>query len=130
MGGGKTQLSFLRTCTLLIICALCAISCSNTHSAQASSIEFSEALFHNHDSLLYYAERAFLRDDPKGQYVLGASSYLRLQGNMPDSLYTLPLWEADFMLIRAAEQDYQPAIDLIRLLQANGEWHHEIIEIK
>lgn len=91
-------------------------------------VEIRASLFFNPDSLLKYAELAYLHDDPKGLFVTGAAAYLREQGEMPDSCTTVPLDEADIMLLRAAELGYPDALNLIRCLAAHGCWHHSVPE--
>ena len=125
IGGGKSTRLVCQTLLLLIICATFG-ACAKPKPADGEPVEISASLFYNHDSVLYYAERAYMYDDAKGQFVLGAAAYLRRQGDLPDEIYTLPLNQADSMLIRSAEQGYQPAIDLIRCLNDHEEWHHDL----
>jgi hypothetical protein len=82
-------------------------------------------MLYSRDSLLYYAERAYTLDDPKGQYVIAAASYLQQQGEVPPELYTISQDEADTMLMRSAAQGYQPAIESIRCLKECGMWRHQ-----
>jgi hypothetical protein len=81
-------------------------------------------MLYSRDSLLYYPERAYPLDDPKGQYVIAAASYLQQQGEVPPELYTISQDEADTMLMRSAAQGYQPAIESIRCLKECGMWRH------
>jgi len=83
------------------------------------------SLFHNRDSVNYYAERAYKLDDPQGQFVVGACYYLRKQGDLPDDIYVVSHNEADSMLIFSAAQGYEPAINLIHCLHENGAWRWE-----
>ena len=83
------------------------------------------SLFHNRDSVNFYAERAYKLDDPMGQFVVGACYYLREQGDLPDDIYTVSHNEADSMLIFSASQGFEPAINLIHCLHENGEWRWE-----
>ena len=84
------------------------------------------SLFFDRDSVNYYAERAYRFDDPQGQFVVGACYYLREQGELPEEIYTVSREEADDMLWHSAEQGFQPAIDLIHCLSANGAWNRTI----
>ena len=94
-------------------------------------VEIPASIFFNQDSLNAYAELAYLHDDPKGLFVTGAAAYLRAQDpNFPDSCTTVSLDEADIMLLRAAELGYPDALNLIRCLDAHGQWHHSIPESK
>ncbi len=116
---------------LVIACALLFSACTRCSQRPADEIERVEiraSLFFNPDSLCYYAALAYKDDDPKGLFVTGAAAYLREQGQMPDSCTTVPLDEADIMLLRAAELGYPDAIKLIRCLAAHGCWHHSIPE--
>ena len=123
-------------CTFLIS----ACSSSNQKSSdtalerQAASIEpvdVSKALYHNPDSLLYYAERAYLHDDPKGLFVTGAAAYLRAQDpNFPDSCTTVPLDEARVMLQHASDLGHPDAARLIHCLQSGGCWDSSNPETK
>ena len=80
---------------------------------------------------MYYAERAYMLDDPKGQFVVGTCYYLRCQNGaghadtLPDYIYTVSRAEADTMLMLSAAQNYQPAIDLIHCLRESGCWYHD-----
>ena len=69
--------------------------------------------FHDHDTYLSYAERAFLDDDPEGLYVLGAAYYLRQEGLLPDEIYTVSQSDADEFLDVSSAQGYDPARTLI-----------------
>ena len=82
----------------------------------------------NHDSLLFYAERAYLHDDPKGLYVMGVAARMREAGELPDSLYAVSVDEGDIMLLRSAELGYPEALQFIRSLDRRGEWNHSIPE--
>ena len=86
------------------------------------------SLFHNRDSVNYYAERAYLLDDPKGQYIVGVCYYLRQQGDLPEEIYAVSHDEADEMLWFSSCQGFQPAIDFIHALDANGAWAHRLPE--
>lgn len=120
MKNRSTFFLLLFTCTLLSACT------SGNGQNESTPVDVPASLFYNHDSIMFYAERAYMQDDAKGQFVLGAAAYLRRQGDLPDEIYTLPLNQADSMLIRSAEQGYQPAIDLIRCLNDHEEWHHDL----
>lgn len=138
MGGGKIKLPIISLLTLVLILFL-AVFLKGYHdgkhqkfcspiSVTSPAVEVSAALFHCRDSVNYYAERAFLSDDPKGCFVVGACYYLRKQGDLPDEIYTVSRSQADSFLMISAAQNYQPALDLIQCLQSEGCWHHDFPE--
>ena len=109
-------LFLLSTCTLLSACTCCSNKKASTDDLPRP-VQVRKSLFHNPDSLLFYAERAYLNDDPKGLYVTGAAAFLRAQDPFyPDSCTTVPLDEASIMLRRAAELGHEDAISLIQCL--------------
>ena len=139
MGGGRNQLCILRTLCVVIVCAFCCAACTKPQPSKAASpscerssaVQVRKSLFHNPDSLLYYAERAYLHDDPVGLYVTGAAAYLRAQDPaFPDSCTTVPLSEASIMLKRAAELGHSDAITLIHCLQESNCWEEEPLNEK
>ena len=95
---------------------------------KSEAVEVSRDLFFNADSLLYYAELAYLHEDPQGLYVTGAACYMKLDGLLPDSLTTVRRDEADIMLLRAAQLGHADALQLIRCLDGQGMWRHSIPE--
>ena len=109
----------LFTCTLLTAC-----TCGNDKEEASTPVKIPASIFHNRDSVMYYAALAYKDDDPKGQFVVGACYYLRQQGELPDTIYAVGREEADEFLMLSAQQGYQPALDLIHCLQENGEWKH------
>ena len=122
-------ISLLSTCTLLSACTCCSKK-SDTGDAPRP-VQVSKAIFHNPDSLLAYAERAYLHDDPDGLYVTGAAAYLRANDpNYPDSCTTVPLLEASVMLKRAAELGHADAAKLILCLQESNCWVEEPLNDK
>ena len=136
IGGGKSQPS-IRAILLVIICA-CVCACSKpTNDTRAVSLppvtdeaedapqplQVRKSLYHNPDSLLYYAELAYRHDDPQGLFITGSAAYLRAQDPFfPDSCTTVPLDEANIMLLRAADLGHAPAQQLIHCLQSSGAW--------
>ena len=123
----------LLCCALPFLCALLFSACtrgSQRQTNEAPQVEIPASIFFNPDSLVKYAELAYLHDDPKGLFVTGAAAYLRQQGEMPDSCTTVPLNEADIMLLHAAELGNVDALNLIRCLAAHGSWNHSIPETK
>ena len=120
------------------MCAFLFNACTRCNENKIASRQTDEiervkiplSLFCNGDSLLKYAELAYLHDDPKGLFVTGAAAYIREDGHMPDSCTTVPLDEADIMLLRAAELGNEDALTLIRCLAAHGQWKHSIPECK
>ena len=134
MGGGRNQLCILRTLCVVIVCAFCCAACSKPQPSKAASpaseqpspVQVRKSLFHNPDSLLYYAALAYKDDDPDGLYVTGAAAYLRAQDPaFPDSCTTVPLSEASIMLKRAAELGQPDAQTLIHCLQESNCWEEE-----
>ena len=137
MGGGKSQPSILRGIALLIVCALvCACSSSNSDTSTPEPnqdilipVRMDNSLYYNPDSLLHYAELAYLHDDPQGLYITGSAAYLRTQDpNFPDSCTTVPLDEADIMLLRSAELGCDDACRMIHSLELMDLWNHSIPE--
>ena len=131
MGGGKfaARILILALLIVLLLFAFLQGFRSVTKPAVTSTeVEVRASLFFNRDSVNYYAERAYLLDDPKGQFVVGACYYLRQQGDLPDEIYAVSHDEADDFLIRSALQGYQPALNLIHCLHANGAWAHRLPE--
>ena len=121
---------------LLFTCTLFLSACTSNKDSKATTsevepVDVSKALFHNPDSLNFYAAIAYKDDDPKGLFVTGAAAYLRAQDpNFPDSCTTVSLDEADIMLLHAAELGHADALKLIRCLDAHGQWKHSIPEPK
>ena len=102
------------------------------YRAASSPVEVSSSVFCDPDSLLYYAERAFLDEDPRGLFVTGAAAYLKWQdpASFPASCTTVSRDEADIMLLRAAELGNPDARQLILCLHKNGVWKHSLPENK
>ena len=98
---------------------------SDEQAVTSTPVDVRASLFHNRDSVNYYAERAYKLDDPQGQFVVGACYYLRKQGDLPDDIYVVSHNEADSMLIFSAAQGFEPAINLIHCLHENGAWRWE-----
>ena len=98
------------------------------YRAASSPVEVSSSVFCDPDSLLYYAERAYLDEDPRGLFVTGAAAYLKWQDpeSFPASCTTVSRDEADIMLLRAAELGNPDARQLILCLHKNGAWHHSL----
>ena len=112
----------LFTCTLFLLC-----TCGNRSKAskgdESHPTVVSKSLFHNPDSLLFWAERAYMHDDPKGLYITGAAAFLRIEDpDFPDSCTTVPVEEARIMLLRAAELGNADAQNLIHCMQESGVW--------
>ena len=113
---------------LAITCTLLLGACTS----KEQPVEVSSAVFYNHDSLSYYAALAYKDDDPRGLFITGAAAYLKWQGDLPDSLglTTVPLDEADIMLLHAADLGNEDAKNLILCLHKNGCWHHSLPDTK
>ena len=99
--------------------------CKKQQPEVNAPVEIRLSLFNHRDSVMYWAQRAYEQNDPKGQFVVGACYYIRMDGHLPDEITTVSRAEADTMLMLSASQNYQPAIDLIHCLHQNGCWHHE-----
>ena len=126
----KKRYFLLNTCTLFLS-ACTSDKASKATTSEVEPVDVSKALFHNPDSLNFYAAIAYKDDDPKGLFVTGAAAYLRAQDpNFPDSCTTVSLDEADIMLLHAAELGNSDALKLIRCLDAHGQWKHSIPEPK
>ena len=110
---------------LMFACAVIMTACKPS----PKPVTVSRSLFHNPDSLLFWAERAYMHDDPQGLYITGAAAFLRIQDpDFPDSCTTVPIEEARIMLLRAAELNEPNAKQLIHCLQSEGCWHHSLPE--
>ena len=118
------------TCTLFAFACTC---CNNSNKSNSlplregagvgSPVQVRASLFHNPDSLLFYAEKAYLEDDAYGLYVTGAAAFLRENNpDFPDSCTTVPLDEARIMLLRAAELGNEDAQTLIHCLELDSDW--------
>ena len=118
----------LFTCTLFLLC-----TCGNRSKAskgdESHPTVVSKSLYHNPDSLLFWAKRAYMHDDPQGLYITGAAAFLRIQDpDFPDSCTTVPIEEARIMLLRAAELNEPNAKQLIHCLQSEGCWEDRVTE--
>ncbi len=92
-------------------------------------VEIRLSLYHNPDSLAYYAALAYKDEDPKGLYVTGVASYLALFDEWPDSLTTVSYEDEGWLMIwRAAQLNYPDAVQLIHCMSASGIWNHSIPE--
>lgn len=98
--------------------------CDENSKFAPEAVEVPMSIFYNRDSIDFYARKAFLEEDAKGLFVMGAATYLQRQGDMPKSIATMPLEDADDMLMLSAGKHYQPAIDLINCLRKHGQWRH------
>ena len=115
-------ISLLFACTLFLVACTCGNS-AKTATENPDAVPVSKALYHNPDSLLFYAELAYLHDDPKGLYVTAVAAFLRAQDpNFPDSCTTVPLDEARIMLQHSADLGYPDAVKSLRCLQKHGQW--------
>jgi len=104
---------------LMFMCAVIMTACKPS----PKPVTVSKSLFYNPDSLLYWAQRAYMHDDPQGLYITGAAAFLRIQDpDFPDSCTTVPIEEARIMLLRAAELNEPNAKQLIHCLRSEGCW--------
>lgn len=121
------------TCTLFAFACTCCNNNSNSTDSpsfrkglgegSSQPVQVSASLFHNPDSLLFYAEKAYLEDDAYGLYVTGAAAFLRENNpDFPDSCTTVPLDEARIMLLRAAELGNEDAKNLVHCLELDADW--------
>ena len=117
----------LFTFTLLSACTCCS---KKADKDAAQPVPVRKSLFHNRDSILYYADLAYNQEDPKGLFVMAVAAYLREDGTLPDSITTVSLDEAEIMLLRSAELGYPDALQAIRCLSSHGMWSHSIPEPK
>ena len=122
MGGGKNEplRMLVAAVAALILCA-----CAPKPNSQSYFLNEYDSVFQSRDSLLWYASRAYMCDDAKGQFVTGAAPYLQREGKVPDWIYTLPLDQADTMLMMSAQQGFEPAVAFIGVLVEEGKWEHE-----
>ena len=124
----KSILLLAFTCTLSV--SACTSGNRNENNSEPQPVPVSKALFHNPDSLSYYAALAYKYEDPKGLFVTGVAARLALQPGWPDSLTTVSKDEGDIMLLRSAELGYPDAIQAIRCLDYHGCWGHSVPETK
>ena len=82
----------------------------------------------NRDSMLYYAERAYLDNDPKALFLTAAGYYAKSNGLYPDTLYipTVDRQTAEEFLYLSASMDFPPAVRLVNLLRLQGEWAYAV----
>ena len=120
---------------LSLVCALCAACTSNAGQQSSNDQQYAgpvpvrRSLYHNPDSLAYYAALAYKDEDPQGLFVTGVAAWLRrLDEHFPDSVTTVSFEEADIMLLRAAQLGHQDAIRAIHCLDSAGLWHHSLPE--
>lgn len=74
-----------------------------------------------------YARRAYIDDDPAALYITGTAAYLHAADSAArDSLSVVPLDEADIMLLRACELNYEPAYIVVHYLDQLGLWSHSV----
>jgi hypothetical protein len=101
------------------------------YRAASSPVEVSSSVFCDPDSLLYYAERAYMDEDPRGLFITGAAAYLKWQdpAAFPASCTTVSRDEADIMLLRAAELGNPDAIKYIKCCEYHGTWSHFVPSI-
>jgi len=90
-------------------------------------VEIRKSLIYNGDSLAYFAERAYLHDDPDALFITGLASFISVQDpDFPDSIYTVPIDEAEIMLLHAAELHQPDALQYIQCLDKQGHWHRSL----
>ena len=121
------------TCTLVALACTCCNSKNNNSTDSPSfrkgsgegpsPVQVRASLFHNPDSLCYYAALAYKDDDAYGLYVTGAAAFLReFNPDFPDSCTTVPLDEARIMLLHARDLGSADAQNLINCLRNEGVW--------
>ena len=116
---------------LAVTCTLILGACtSKEKQATSTPVDVPASIFHNPDSLCYYAALAYKDEDPRGLFVTGAAAYLKWQDpeSFPENCTTVSRDEADIMLLRAAELGNEDAKNLIHCLHENGAWHHSLPE--
>ena len=82
------------------------------------------SILFNRDSVLHYAEQAYLDNEPKALFITAAGYYAQANGLYPDTV-SVPVIDrktAEQFLFLSALMDYPPAIRLVRNLRANGDW--------
>ena len=118
----------LFTCTTLCVSCTCSNNKVSTED-EPRPVNISLALYHDRDSLAFYAQKAYEEEDPKGLYVTGVASYLALFDEWPDSLTTVSYEDEGWLMIwRAAQLNYSDAVQLIHCMDASGIWNHSIPE--
>jgi len=122
----KRTLYFLTiTCTLLLACTCRNNDEKNTNKENTPPVELDRAIFHNVDSLNYYADLAYNSDDPKALFITGIASHVRYYDpEFPKDAKTVSPNEGEYYLIRAAELGSEDAITYIRCMVAHDSWRH------
>ena len=114
---------------LAVTCTLILGACtSKEKQATSTPLDVPASIFHNPDSLCYYAALAYKDEDPRGLFVTGAAAYLKWQdpASFPASCTTVSRDEADIRLLRASELGSDDARQLILCLHKNNVWHHSL----
>ena len=115
----------LFTCTLF----LSACTSRSEKVSTCGALCADSSIYYNDDSLMEYARRAFIDDDPAALYITGTAAYLHAADSAArDSLSVVPLDEADIMLLRACELGNEKACTFIHELDKQGKWGHYIPE--
>lgn len=88
------------------------------------------AIFHNRDSLLLYAEYAYKYEDPGCLCMTAVASYMvhYYDKAAKDSLPYVSLEEADIMLLRSAELGCEEAYYMIHYFDQSKIWHSHVPE--
>lgn len=125
-----------KCCSIVLVAILCVCAfISGWHAGKSFSplcdtdapepVEISKLLFFNPDSVAYYSAIAAREDDPRALFVAGMAAHLRAADpDYPSCIETVPLDEADYYLLRAAELGSEDAIQYIRCCEYHGTWKH------
>ncbi len=109
---------------------MCEIERASTCGAEAPKpVEISKSLFYNPDSIAYYSAMAACEDNPRALFIVGMAAHLRVADpDYPEDITTVPLDEADYYILRAAELGSPDALAYIRCRDYHGCWNHFIPE--
>lgn len=127
MKNNGKKLSIFLIGALLLIACICGYH-KGAVASEPTPLTFSRALYFNGDSLRYYAQKAYLEEDPHALFVTGAAAYMSRYADLPDTLPTVSLDEGAIMLLRAAELGERDAVTLIHCLDAENAWGYSIPE--
>jgi len=119
----KTKLSL----SLLFILLVAGVFLAGFYAAKPHEVRPVEVAYHprylSNDSLSIYLRRAYVDNDPDAQFIIAAAAWLKDAGVIPDSIYTVPLDETPMLLYNAALQGHPQAIQAVRFMIANDQWH-------
>lgn len=91
------------------------------------TLRYNPAVFENKDSLLFYAQKAYIDDDRNALAITGTAAYVFYNDSAAhDTLPIVPLDEADIMLLHACELGSDSAAWIIECLYNQGFWRRSL----